>query len=80
MERASIVDTLPVYIFDETNRLKLEARQAGRDVIDFGMGNPDIPTPKPIVEKLRQAVLDPRNHRYSVSRGIPGLRRELAGW
>jgi len=80
MERASIVDTLPVYIFDETNRLKLEARQAGRDVIDFGMGNPDIPTPTPIVEKLRQAVLDPRNHRYSVSRGIPGLRRELAHW
>jgi alanine-synthesizing transaminase len=80
MERSSIVDTLPVYIFDETNRLKYEARLQGRDIIDFGMGNPDIPTPEPIVEKLRQAVLDPRNHRYSVSRGIPGLRRELANW
>ena len=78
MERASIVDTLPVYIFDEINRLKYEARVNGRDVIDFGMGNPDIPTPPVVVEKLRQAVLDPRNHRYSVSRGIPGVRRELA--
>ncbi|MFB3904889.1 MAG: aminotransferase class I/II-fold pyridoxal phosphate-dependent enzyme [Acidobacteriota bacterium] len=80
MERASIVDTLPVYIFDEINRLKHEARVKGRDVIDFGMGNPDIPTPPTVVEKLRQAVLDPRNHRYSVSRGIPGVRRELAYW
>jgi alanine-synthesizing transaminase len=80
MERASIVDTLPVYIFDEINRLKYEARVKGRDVIDFGMGNPDIPTPPVVVEKLRQAVLDPRNHRYSVSRGIPGVRRELAYW
>ncbi|RPI22820.1 MAG: aminotransferase class I/II-fold pyridoxal phosphate-dependent enzyme [Acidobacteria bacterium] len=80
MERASIVDTLPVYIFDETNRLKYEARVQGHDIIDFGMGNPDIPTPAPVVEKLRQAVLDPRNHRYSVSRGIPGVRRELAYW
>jgi alanine-synthesizing transaminase len=80
MERASVVDTLPVYIFDEINRLKHEARLKGRDVIDFGMGNPDIPTPPTVVEKLRQAVLDPRNHRYSVSRGIPGVRRELAYW
>ncbi len=80
MERASIVDTLPVYIFDEINRLKYEARVKGRDVIDFGMGNPDIPTPPTVVEKLRRAVLDPRNHRYSVSRGIPGVRRELAYW
>jgi len=80
MERASIVDHLPVYIFDEINRLKYEARVKGRDVIDFGMGNPDIPTPTPVVEKIREAVLDPRNHRYSVSRGIPGVRRELAYW
>jgi len=80
MERASIVDHLPVYIFDEINRLKYEARVKGRDVIDFGMGNPDIPTPAPIVAKIREAVLDPRNHRYSVSRGIPGVRRELAYW
>jgi len=80
MERASIVDTLPVYIFDEINRLKYEARVKGCDVIDFGMGNPDIPTPATVVEKLRHAVLDPRNHRYSVSRGIPGVRRELAYW
>jgi alanine-synthesizing transaminase len=80
MERASIVDTLPVYIFDEINRLKYEARVEGRDVIDFGMGNPDIPTPAPVVAKLREAVLDPRNHRYSISRGIPGVRRELAQW
>ncbi len=80
MERASIVDHLPVYIFDEINRLKYEARVKGRDVIDFGMGNPDIPTPAPVVAKIREAVLDPRNHRYSVSRGIPGVRRELAYW
>ncbi|MBI4444846.1 MAG: aminotransferase class I/II-fold pyridoxal phosphate-dependent enzyme [Acidobacteria bacterium] len=80
MNRTSVVDQLPVYIFDEINRLKHEARVAGRDVIDLGMGNPDLPTPRPIVEKLREAVLDPRNHRYSVSRGIMGLRRELARW
>jgi alanine-synthesizing transaminase len=80
MERESVVDGLPIYIFDEINRLKYEARIKGRDVVDFGMGNPEIPTPIPIVEKLREAVLDPRNHRYSVSRGIPGVRRELAYW
>lgn len=80
MKRSSIVDQLPSYIFDEINRLKHEARVAGRDVIDLGMGNPDIPTPRPIVAKLREAVLDPRNHRYSVSRGIAGLRRELSRW
>jgi alanine-synthesizing transaminase len=80
MERSSIVDCLPVYIFDEINRLKHEARVRGEDVIDLGMGNPDIPTPDTIIAKLQEAVLDPRNHRYSVSRGIPGMRRELTNW
>jgi alanine-synthesizing transaminase len=80
MERSSIVDRLPVYIFDEINRLKHEARVRGEDVIDFGMGNPDIATPACIVAKLQEAALDPRNHRYSISRGIPGMRRELTHW
>ena len=80
LKRSSIVDTLPVYIFDEINRRKYEARVEGKDVIDLGMGNPDLPTPAPVVEKLREAVLNPRNHRYSLSRGIFGLRRELSHW
>ena len=68
---------LPPYVFAEVNRLKDASRGAGRDVIDLGMGNPDTPTPKHIVEKLVETVRDGRTHRYSTSRGIPGLRRSL---
>ena len=71
---------LPPYVFAEVNRLKAAARAAGRDVIDFGMGNPDQPTPPHIVQKLIETVQDPRTHRYSESRGIHGLRKAIAGY
>jgi alanine-synthesizing transaminase len=71
------VDSLPPYVFATINELKLELRRAGEDVIDLGFGNPDLPSPEPAVEKLREAVLNPRNHRYSSSRGIPNLRRAV---
>lgn len=70
---------LPPYVFAEVNAMKAAARAAGADIIDFGMGNPDLPTPPHIVEKLVETVQDPRTHRYSNSRGIPGLRKALAG-
>lgn len=68
------VDALPPYAFAEVERLKLELRRAGEDVIDFGFGNPDVAPPEVAVEKLREAALLPRNHRYSSSRGLPNLR------
>ena len=71
---------LPPYVFAEVNRLKAAARAAGRDIIDLGMGNPDLPTPGHIVDKLVETVRDGRSHRYSTSRGIPGLRRAWAGY
>jgi alanine-synthesizing transaminase len=71
------VDSLPPYVFAAINELKLELRRAGEDVVDLGFGNPDLPSPEPAVEKLREAVLNPRNHRYSSSRGIPNLRRAI---
>src|ERR1700744_1939130 len=69
---------LPPYVFAEVNSAKAKARTAGEDIIDLGMGNPDSPTPRHIVEKLIETVQDPRTHRYSVSAGIPGLRRALS--
>jgi alanine-synthesizing transaminase len=74
------VKRLPPYVFAEVNAMKAKARAAGEDVIDFGMGNPDLPTPPHVVEKLVEAVQDPKTHRYSVSRGIPGLRRANAAY
>src|ERR1700744_311626 len=71
---------LPPYVFAEVNRLKAAARAAGRDVIDFGMGNPDMPSPPHVVAKLVETVQDPRPHRYSNSKGIPGLRKAIAGY
>src|ERR1700733_10836781 len=71
---------LPPYVFAEVNTAKAKARGAGEDIIDLGMGNPDSPTPPHIVAKLIETVQDPRSHRYSVSKGIPGLRRALAGY
>jgi alanine-synthesizing transaminase len=71
---------LPPYVFAEVNQAKARARAGGEDIIDLGMGNPDSPTPPHIVAKLVEAVQDPRTHRYSMSRGIPGLRRALAGY
>ncbi len=74
------IKRLPPYVFSEVNALKAQARAAGRDVIDLGMGNPDGPTPPHIVAKLVEAVQNPKTHGYSVSRGIPGLRRACAGY
>jgi len=72
------IDHLPPYVFAEINALKAEARRAGQDVVDLAFGNPDIPSPQSVVEKLAEAVRNPRNHRYSQSRGIPNLRRAVA--
>ena len=74
------IKRLPPYVFAEVNDMKAKARAGGHDVIDFGMGNPDLPTPKHIVEKLVEAVQNPRTHRYSTSRGIPGLRRAICSY
>ena len=74
------IKRLPPYVFAEVNAMKAAARAAGEDIIDLGMGNPDTPTPRHIVDKLVEAVQNPRTHRYSNSRGIPGLRRALAGY
>ena len=74
------VDRLPPYVLGQVNELKLEARRRGEDVIDLGFGNPDIPTPPHVVEKLIEAASDPRNHRYSASRGLPNLRRAMSRW
>ncbi|HVN00129.1 MAG TPA: LL-diaminopimelate aminotransferase [Caulobacteraceae bacterium] len=71
---------LPPYVFEEVNRLKARLRADGVDIIDFGMGNPDMPTPKHIVQKLIETARDPKSGRYSASRGIPGLRRAMAGY
>ena len=74
------VRRLPPYVFEQVNRLKARARAGGADIIDLGMGNPDLPTPKAIVDKLVEVVRDPRTHRYSSSRGIPGLRKAQANY
>ncbi|MDX8391554.1 MAG: alanine transaminase [Mariprofundaceae bacterium] len=74
------IKRLPPYVFATVNQLKMELRHAGEDIIDLGMGNPDQPTPQHIVDKLCEAAQDGRNHRYSVSRGIPGLRRAICAW
>lgn len=80
MEEFHKVRRLPPYVFEQVNRLKASARAKGADIIDLGMGNPDLPTPKAIVDKLVDVVRDPRTHRYSSSRGIPGLRRAQANY
>jgi alanine-synthesizing transaminase len=72
------IQRLPPYLFARINKSKYEKRVAGIDIIDLGMGNPTDPTPECVVEKLKEAAIDPRNHRYSVSTGIAGLRKEVA--
>jgi hypothetical protein len=72
------IQRLPPYVFNIVNELKAQARKRGEDIIDFGMGNPDQPTPQHIVDKMIEAVGNSRNHRYSVSKGIPNLRLEIA--
>ena len=72
------IDRLPPYIFGEINKLKAKLRKNGKDIIDFGMGNPDMPTPKHIRDKLKEVTDKPGTGRYSVSKGIPGLRKAQA--
>ena len=74
------VNKLPPYVFDEIQSLKMEARRNGEDIVDLGMGNPDGATPEPIVEKLRESILNPSTHRYSQSKGIPRLRKAVCDW
>ncbi|CAH9019033.1 alanine transaminase [Candidatus Nitrosacidococcus sp. I8] len=76
----SRIQRLPPYVFNIVNDLKATARARGEDIIDFGMGNPDQATPKHIVDKLVEAAQRPNTHRYSVSRGIPRLRRAICQW
>jgi alanine-synthesizing transaminase len=72
------IQKLPPYVFAVVNEMKARLRAAQQDVVDLGMGNPDGPTPRPIVSKLLEAARNPRNHRYSLSKGIPHLREEIA--
>ena len=74
------IKRLPPYVFAEVNALKSKARAAGQDIIDFGMGNPDQPPPQHVIDKLAETLADPRAHRYSTSRGIPGLRKALCAY
>ncbi len=80
MEEFHRIKRLPPYVFNIVNELKVQARRRGEDIIDFGMGNPDQATPKHIVDKLVEAARNPRNHRYSASRGIYKLRLAIADW
>jgi len=74
------IKRLPPYVFAIVNQLKMEARRKGKDIIDLGMGNPDLPTPKHVVDKLIEAAKNPKNHRYSASRGITHLRMAICEW
>jgi alanine-synthesizing transaminase len=74
------IKRLPPYVFEEVNKLKARMRASGTDIIDFGMGNPDLPVPEHIIEKLVENARKPRTNRYSASKGIPGLRRAMAGY
>jgi alanine-synthesizing transaminase len=74
------IQRLPPYVFNIVNELKAQARKRGEDIIDFGMGNPDQPTPQHIIDKLVEAAQRPDTHRYSVSKGIPRLRRAISTW
>jgi alanine-synthesizing transaminase len=78
--QSSRMHRLPPYVFAQVNALKTELRRAGEDIIDLGMGNPDLPTPKHIIDKLVEAAQKPHNHRYSASRGITRLRDAISAW
>src|ERR1700692_2023518 len=80
MEEFRRLTRLPAYVFNITSELKAAARKRGEDIIDFGMGNPDVATPKFIVDKLIEAAKRTRTHRYSLSRGIPRLRKAICTW
>jgi alanine-synthesizing transaminase len=80
MEEFSRIQRLPPYVFNITGEMKVSARRRGEDIIDFGMGNPDGATPKHIVDKMIEAAQKPVTHRYSVSRGLPRLRKAICNW
>jgi alanine-synthesizing transaminase len=80
MDEFHRIRRLPPYVFEQVNRAKAAARDGGADIIDLGMGNPDLPAPAVVIEKLKETVGKPRTDRYSASRGIPGLRRAQAGY
>src|SRR5204863_7846942 len=80
MEEFHHIRRLPPYVFEQVNRAKASARNAGADIIDLGMGNPDLPAPAHVVEKLKETIGKPRTDRYSSSRGIAGLRRAQAAY
>jgi len=80
MEEFSRIQRLPPYVFNITGEMKVAARRRGEDIIDFGMGNPDGATPRHIVDKLVEAAMKPPTHRYSVSRGLPRLRKSICAW
>jgi alanine-synthesizing transaminase len=80
MEEFRRLTRLPAYVFNITGELKAAARRRGEDIIDFGMGNPDGATPRHIVDKLIEAAQKTRTHRYSLSKGIPRLRKAICNW
>ena len=80
MEEFHRIRRLPPYVFEQVNRAKAAARNAGADIVDLGMGNPDLPAPAHVIEKLKETVGRPRTDRYSASKGIPGLRRAQAAY
>ncbi len=80
MEEFHRIRRLPPYVFEQVNRAKAAARNAGADIVDLGMGNPDLPTPAHVTDKLKETIGRPRTDRYSASKGIPGLRRAQAGY
>lgn len=75
-----VIDRLPPYVFAEVNQMKATARKQGKDIIDFGMENPDVRTPEHVVNKLIETINAPRTHGYSVSRGLNGLRKAQASY
>ena len=80
MDKFARLDRLPPYVFSTVNKIKMDARRAGEDIIDLGMGNPDIGTPQHIVDKMTEAAQKPHNHRYSASMGITRLRVAITNW
>src|ERR671920_2353591 len=80
MEEFHRIRRLPPYVFEQVNRAKAAARNAGADIIDLGMGNPDLPAPPHVIEKMKETLGKPRTDRYSASRGIAGLRRAQAAY
>ena len=80
MEEFYRIKRLPPYVFETVNRAKAAARNAGADIVDLGMGNPDLPAPAHVIEKMKETLGKSRTDRYSSSKGIPGLRRAQAAY